>query len=119
MSITHWEITIEEDDLLMQVVDRVRRELSKYPDETRTLIMDLNACHSNGCPLDFAGLLAAPMQDFSHDIYGIRKAIDRTTGKLTEDIGFMPRFALANRVPESHDGLGAAIAQEEEENDQR
>lgn len=97
MPITNWAISNDEFDLLMQVVDRAIRELKGYPDEARTLIMDLSACHSNGCPLYFKGLLDAPMQDFSHDIYGIRHAIDRTTGKLTEDV-FMPRFALANHL---------------------
>jgi hypothetical protein len=96
MTITNWEITEQEHDLLMQVVDRAMRDLTGYPDEPRTLIMDLTACHANGCPLDFAGLLAAPMQDFSHDVYGIRKAINRQTGKLTEDV-FTPRYALANQ----------------------
>jgi hypothetical protein len=99
MTITNWAITSEEHDLLMQVVSRAIRELRDYPDEPRTLIMDLNACHSNGCPLDFAGLLKATLYEFGHDIYGIRKAIDRRTGKLTEDV-FMPRYALANRVEE-------------------
>jgi len=97
MPITNWEITLEDHDLLMQVADRALRELNQYPDDKRTLVMDLNACHSNGCALDFAGLLAAPMLDFSHDIYGIRKAINRNTGKLSEDC-FMPRFALANHA---------------------
>jgi len=97
MPITHWEITNKEFDLLVQVAKRALRELKDYPDDQRTLIMDLNACHSNGCPLYFRGLLDAPLQDFSHDIYGIRKAIDRNTGKLTEDV-FMPRYALANHL---------------------
>ena len=34
------------------------------------LCMNLNAAHSNGCPLDFKGLLEANLSDFSHDIYG-------------------------------------------------
>lgn len=97
MPITHWEITREDFDLLVLVAQRVLRDLRTYPDNQRTLIMDLNACHANGCPLDFKGLLDAPIQDLSHDIYGIRKAIDRETGKLTEDV-FLPRCALANHV---------------------
>lgn len=93
----NWAITREDMGLLVQVAERVERDLNLYPDDRRTLVMDLNACHSNGCPLDFAGLLAARLTEFSYDIYGIRKAIDRTTGMLTEDV-FMPRYALANRV---------------------
>ena len=99
MPITNWEITAKDHDLLMQVAERVHQELDHYPDNQRTLIMDLNACHSNGCALDFAGLLKADMLDFSHDIYGIRKAINRNTGQLTEDC-FTPRYALANHAPD-------------------
>jgi len=97
MTITNWEITNADFSLIVQIAKRAERELTGYPDDRRTLVMDLNSCHSNGCPLDLEGLLAAPLLDFSHDLYGIRKAIDRRTGKLTEDC-FMPRFALANRV---------------------
>lgn len=96
MPIINWEITHEDHDLLMRVVDRAINELNGYPDEPRTLIMDLNACHANGCPLDFAGLLTAHLGDFSHDIYGVREHINRQTGKL-EDC-FVPRYALANQV---------------------
>lgn len=96
--IENWRIAPRDYELLNEVVDRAIKELPRYPDSAATLLMDLNACHSNGCPLDFAGLLNADRYEFSHDIYGIRKAIDRNTGKLTEDC-FMPRYALSNRVP--------------------
>lgn len=94
MTITNWEISKEEYDLAVQVADRALRELTDYPDDKHTLFMDLNACHANGCPLDFEGLLEAPLQDFSHDIAGIREHIDRSTGKLGDF--FTPRYALAN-----------------------
>jgi hypothetical protein len=94
MTITNWEITHEDYDVLNEVVNRALRELTDYPDDKRTLVMDLMACHANGCPLYFKGLLQAPMQDFSHDIYGIRQHINRDNGKI-EDC-FTPRFALAN-----------------------
>jgi hypothetical protein len=98
MPITNWEITREDFALLTQVADRALRELTEYPDDKRTLVMDLNACHSNACPLDFVGLLAASLQDFSHDICGIRTHINRDTGKLDEGGPFMPRYALANHT---------------------
>lgn len=90
-----WDITKEDHDLLVQVAERALRKLP-HIDDKRTIVMDLCACHSNGCPLDFKGLLAASMQDFSHDVYGIREHINRDTGKL-EDC-FLPRYALRNRV---------------------
>jgi hypothetical protein len=54
-------------------------------------MMDVEACHSNGCPLKLAELLAADDGSFGHDVFGIRRFLDRDTGKLTEC--FLPRFA--------------------------
>jgi hypothetical protein len=98
MTITNWEITNPEFDLLVQVADRALAAFTHYPDDKRTLVMDLMACHANACALDFKSMLEGPLQDLSHDIYGIRKHINRDTGKL-EDF-FTPRYALANHVPE-------------------
>lgn len=53
--------------------------------------MDLTACHANGCPLDLAKLEAADDFNLAHDVFGIRRHINRTTGKL-EDC-FVPRCA--------------------------
>jgi hypothetical protein len=94
----NWKINAEDFKLLLEVATRAKRDLTGYPDSKRTLVLDLNACHSNGCPLDFAGLLAAPMLDFSHDIEGIRDHINRGTGQLTVEGPFTPRYALANHV---------------------
>lgn len=54
-------------------------------------LMDLDACHSNGCPLDFNALLFFSDADRVHDIIGIRRNINRTTGKLENC--FVPRCA--------------------------
>jgi hypothetical protein len=48
------------------------------------LEMDLSATHANGCPLDFAKLLRADRFNFAHDICGIVRHLDRTTGELTQ-----------------------------------
>lgn len=96
MTIINWEIGKEDFDLAVQIADRALRELTSYPDDKGTLLMDLTACHANGCPLDLKGLLEAPLLDFSHDIYGIRKHINRDTGKL--EGCFTPRCALSNHV---------------------
>lgn len=53
--------------------------------------MDITACHCNGTPLDLPKLLAAPDGDFGHDVFGIRRFIDRSTGQLTQC--FVPRCA--------------------------
>lgn len=53
--------------------------------------MDVTACHVNGCPLKLNELLAADEFNFAHDVFGIRRHINRETGKL-EDC-FLPRYA--------------------------
>lgn len=56
--------------------------------------MDLDACHSNGCPMDFDALLRAPEMDFTHDLAGIAKYLNRETGRLENC--FWPRYALSD-----------------------
>lgn len=56
------------------------------------LNMDITACHRNGNPLKLKELLNAKDTDFCHDVFGIRKYIDRTTGKLTQC--FSPRYSV-------------------------
>jgi hypothetical protein len=46
--------------------------------------MDLEATHANGCPLRLADLLAADDFNFWHDVSGIARHLDRTTGELHE-----------------------------------
>ena len=55
-----------------------------------TMHMDLD--HANASePIDLLALLDAKDGDFAHDVFGIRKHINRETGKL-EDC-FLPRYA--------------------------
>ena len=82
-----WTITKEDFELITQIAKR--GELFDYP--YRKTLMDLHACHSNGCPLDLEGLLTARMGDFCHDLNGITSHIDCETGKLTNY--FTPRYA--------------------------
>lgn len=53
--------------------------------------MDITACHANGNPLKLDELLAADDVNFSHDAFGIRRHLNRETGKL-EDY-FSPRYS--------------------------
>lgn len=53
--------------------------------------MDVLATHLNGCPLKLEELANADDGNFGHDVFGIRRFIDRTTGQLTGC--FCPRFA--------------------------
>lgn len=54
--------------------------------------MDITACHVNDHPLRLGELLGADDFNFAHDVFGIRRHLNRETGKL-EDC-FVPRFAV-------------------------
>jgi len=92
----NWKITKEDSLLITMIAERAVRMQRNHFDAHRitalAVHMDLAACHANGCPLDLKGLLAASDGDFSHDLYGIVRHINRDNAQL-EDC-FMPRFAL-------------------------
>ena len=54
--------------------------------------MDLRATHANGCPLDFEKLLSFDDFNFWHDVAGIFRHLDRSTGQLKNF--FLRRCAL-------------------------
>lgn len=56
-----------------------------------TADMDITACHCNGMELDLDKLAAADDSNFAHDVFGIRRHIDRETGQLKDC--FVPRYA--------------------------
>lgn len=58
--------------------------------------MDIRACHANGTPLRLEELLRADDGNFGHDVFGIRRYIDRTTGQLTDC--FLPRFTDTGKL---------------------
>lgn len=63
-------------------------------------LMDLEACHCNGCPLDLVALAAADREeDVVHDVAGISRYLNRDTGKLEEH--FWPRYASLAQLPPS------------------
>lgn len=78
-------------DLLAKIADRADAEIREVVYPRVDLEMDLCACHANGCPLDFEKLLSFPSFDFLHDVLGIRRHLNRTTGKLERC--FLPRCA--------------------------
>jgi len=57
-------------------------------DDPKDAEMDIAATHVH-CPLDLAKLWSAPDSSFGHDMGGIQRYLDRTTGKL--DPTFDPR----------------------------
>jgi hypothetical protein len=101
MAILEWHITRADHDAIMLIVERFERLIDESGGgqrltTRRELVMDLTACHVNGCALDLAGLYAAPQMDFAHDVLGIWRHLDRSTGKLGDC--FVPRYAAANGV---------------------
>lgn len=51
--------------------------------------MDITACHANGCQLDLAKLNHADRFNFSHDVFGIARHLNRDNGALMHC--FVPR----------------------------
>ena len=84
----------EDMDLISKIAKRAVRVASikgQFKYNYMTAMMDIEAAHCNGCPLDLERLLNSKDFDFAHDIFGIAAHINRTTGEL-EDC-FVPRFA--------------------------
>lgn len=53
--------------------------------------MDITATHRNGTPLKLKELCDSDNVNFAHDVFGIMRNIDRTTGEITNC--FLPRFS--------------------------
>lgn len=93
-----FKVTQDDADLINKIVDRLLT--MKHPDNGRRffsqalrmdLVMDFTATHANGCALRLSELLAADEFNFAHDALGIRRHLNRKTGKLENC--FLPRFA--------------------------
>lgn len=76
-----------------QIVDRAMLLVKKHGGDYDRVdcMMDITATHANGCRLDLAKLLNADDFNFSHDVFGIYRHINRETGRLERF--FIPRFA--------------------------
>ena len=82
------QFTDGERDLVSAIVERaVSAGIYNDPLDAD---MDISAVHVH-CPLRLADLLAADQFNFSHDMRGILRHINRKTGKLENF--FLPRFA--------------------------
>lgn len=85
--------TRAEFTLIVDIAARARRAAQKvnvdYPECDAH--MDIEATHCNGNPLRLQELYEASDAHFNHDVMGIRKFIDRDTGKLMG--GFTPRYS--------------------------
>lgn len=86
-------------DLIIKICERLEafaeQEFSAI-DPRMARVMDLTACHMNGCTLRLQQLLDAKLGDFIHDVMGITRHINRETGQLED--GFLPRYAARQAV---------------------
>lgn len=90
-----WQVTPEDQNLITAIgyrVERLSARLGQRGDahyKRQDAMMDVTAVHANAMPLALRLLLAADDGDFAHDVFGIRRWIDRDTGRLG---CFTPRF---------------------------
>jgi hypothetical protein len=85
----------QDTDLIIAIAQRaealyIRVNRSAEGFNRLALIMDLDACHSNACPLKLEALLAAGDADFAHDVFGIVRHFDRERHVLRDC--FLPRY---------------------------
>jgi len=89
----NWDSTKKETELITKIAKRATKEAKKlgidYP--VMDASMDVAAIHLNDCKLRLKELLDTDVSNFLHDIFGIRRFIDRKTGTLTDC--FLPRFS--------------------------
>jgi hypothetical protein len=92
-----WTATKAEFELIRKIAARAVAIAEKHgADYTmQDAIMDLEACHCNGMPLDLEKLLAADNFNLTHDCFGIRRHINRSTGEIGGF--FVPRCARPTR----------------------
>lgn len=84
-----FDATKKESLAIVGIMQRARVTFPEY--DPVDLEMDLRATNANGMPLDFEKLSNADYYNFAHDILGIRKHLNRNTGKLMRH--FVPRCA--------------------------
>ena len=84
----NFNTTKEETALILAIVKRAEKEENNDIVHMDSL-MDITACHLNGTPLDLQKFLDFDDFNFNHDFYGIRRHIDRNTGKIKNC--FLPR----------------------------
>ncbi len=90
-----WNATREEHQLILKIVERAERFAATHNlplDSRHTSLMDVEACHCNGMPLDLERFLQFKDGDFGHDFWGIRRHLNRRNGQLMDC--FTPRCAL-------------------------
>lgn len=97
--------TSEERAIISRIANRAADIMRSHlaPDRHMGVIhimMYLEACHCNGCPLRLADMEQADDFNLMHDIFGLRAHLNTSTGKL--EGCFLPRFADMERRASRH-----------------
>ena len=95
--------TSEESEIIERIANRAIALYRKYGNtelDEVDIMMDLMACHCNGCPLRLSEMEQADDFNLMHDVTGINAHINRYSGKLER--GFLPRFADMERRASRH-----------------
>jgi hypothetical protein len=89
----NWHIPAADHSLVVRAAQRAVKLAARHGRiiELAEMMMDLTACHANDTPLNLDLLLSFPDGDFGHDVFGIRRHINRQTGRLGDC--FLPRCA--------------------------
>lgn len=85
----NWKINKEDAKVIREIAARAHAMNPEY--QLMDCEMDITATHLNGNPLKLAELASAAQFDFAHDVFGIARKLDRSTGQLTDC--FSPRYS--------------------------
>lgn len=87
-----FSVSREEMELILKIAQRAKVMAADYRIEYLPMesMMDLSACIAQGVPLKLRELLNADDENFAHDVFGIRRHINRETGRLENC--FLPRY---------------------------
>lgn len=89
-----FEVSVRDKELIRKLVKRADEIGLKHGVEIDKLQleMDLCAAHANGCELRLQDLLDTDDANFSHDVFGISRFLNRATGQIPAE-KFAPRYA--------------------------
>lgn len=101
LKVVRFDVSRADARVITKIVERAFRQTARLSDDVRrlgveSLTMDVTACHRNGNRLRLLDFLAAPDFDFYHDVNGITRHMDRTTGQLRNC--FAPRFSAPKKA---------------------
>lgn len=93
MSTINWDISDGDIDLIQKISDRTVKLANTHGMSYSILDaqMDITAVHLNDVELDLNKLLAFDDGNFGHDVFGIKRHVNRNTGILKDC--FLPRSA--------------------------